>query len=413
MTSKIIGLLIPSFLATQAHAAVSMPLHACTNYASRLMPFFEPCAEFSVARGRNGCTKVKGICPACVTYQGDDLQMWLPDYFVELTPHVGRSVFAESTAGAGLNLHLKGAKAWWDKTLPSIPLLANGTGSENSHSMSWHARILPVPFGATINTYPPLASSKGVGFPTCYTAVSELIPAQWKYGLADLPFALALSPLIVPMCFATPGIVAAGQTVAGLASSATSMGSGGEGGMSDIPNGCARPIYQREAFAKNMMPSSDVWNPGKLCIGTLGPLLPRVGEIASDEPFKTALTVGVKFASITSDFFGDRATGGWDLTDKWQLIYPPSPHGYCFRPGQLSQILEVPFGVVEDGVTRVSDNLNMSGAKANVKANVYVFAVWRKRNTCQEPIEPAWTADYKLNRAKNQALCKASSFLPN
>lgn len=98
---------------------LTMPINACTNYKPRLISFFDSCAEFSAITGRNGCTKTKGVCPACVTYPGDHLQMWLPDYFVEVTPHIGRSVFAENAAGSALNLHLKAAMAWWNKDAPS------------------------------------------------------------------------------------------------------------------------------------------------------------------------------------------------------------------------------------------------------------------------------------------------------
>lgn len=404
------------FVATQALANFSLPLNACTSYSPRLISTFGTCADFTVTRAKNGCMKVKGVCPACVTYQGDLLEMWLPEFMVEVSPHIGRSIFAESTAGAALKLHLTAAKAWWDKSFPSTPLTASGSLSQNSHSSTWHARILPVPFGAAVNTYPPLRSSAGVGVPVCYSSLSELMPNQWKYGQADLPIALAQSFLTVPQCYLplgaaasalAQGALAYAPSPSGIISSVTGVDIGG------FPNGCARPIFDKEAVAKSLSPSSDAWSMSKRCIGTLGALIPRTGEIASDEPFKAALTAGVKFASATSDFFGDSKTGGWELSDKWQLIYPPSLHNYCFRPGQASQILEMPFGVNEDGITRASDNAKMNGALANSKSGSYVFLVWRKRETCQEPLGSIWKADYELQKAKNMAICAGSSAFPD
>lgn len=401
------------FVTSSALADFSVPLHACTMYSSRLKSQFDSCADFSVVNGRSNCTKTKGECPYCVKYPGDHFRMWLPDYLVEVTPHVGRSMFAEATAGAALNLHLKAATAWWDKTMPSTPLTSSGASSEVSHSSFWHVRILPVPFGKEVNTFTPLPSSRGTGIPTCYSAVSELIPHQWAHGTVDLSIALAQTALAVPACLHPlgAGLAATQQAAAAELPSVGNIVSSVSGvDIDGFPSGCARPVAELEAKARNFAAGADAWNPAKLCIGTLGPLLSRTGTVAADDPFKAALTAGVKFASLSSDFFGDTTTGGWQLSDKWQLIYPPSLHNYCFRPGQFSQLKELPFGVNEDGAVRVKDNLNMSGAKANVKSNTYVFAVWRRRETCEEPM--IWRASYNINKGKNSAICSASSIFP-
>jgi len=97
------------------------PFHGCTFYKARLalqsyaggQPFLG-CANFSTVNGRNGCTKTKGVCPFCVVYSGDDVQMWVPDYFIEVTKHVGRSVFAEAVDVPSLKLHLQLASKWWE-----------------------------------------------------------------------------------------------------------------------------------------------------------------------------------------------------------------------------------------------------------------------------------------------------------
>lgn len=402
-----------SLAQTAFAASVSMPVNGCTSYAPRLLSFFDGCAEFSAVTGRAGCTKVKGICPACVTYEGDHLQMWLPDFLVEVTQAFGRSMFAEASTGVALNAHLKAATAWATSSSGQAPFLSNGVGLNTSHSSFWHVRVLPVPFGSLANTYPPLSTSKGVGLPTCYSAVSELAYGQWTYGLSDMPVAAAIASIAIPVCYTGIGAAVAslGQTGAAVASSMTGVGD--EGTASGFPSGCALPVPAKLGLAKNTSPSSDAWNPAKLCIGTLGGLIPRTGLVPADDPFKAALTAGVKFASLTSDHFGDSSTGGWNITDKWQLVYPPSPHGYCFRPGDFNQAWEVPAGVLEDPSTRIADNATGTGGRAQV----YVFAVWRKRTSCEEPLNvvsagAAWQADYQLNKAKNLALCSAAQVIP-
>ena len=104
------GIKIIAFLAALAatsHAAEAVPFHGCTFYKPRLtLPSFAGgtpwagCASFSAVTGRNACRKVKGICPFCVTYAGDDVQMWLPDYYIEVTRHLGRSAFAKRILAA-------------------------------------------------------------------------------------------------------------------------------------------------------------------------------------------------------------------------------------------------------------------------------------------------------------------------
>ena len=84
------GLCIAFFAAAAlcAQTALSfsstMPFNGCTFYRPRLVVQsfaagtpYGGCAEFSAVLGPSGCRKVKGVCPACVTYSGDHLRMWL------------------------------------------------------------------------------------------------------------------------------------------------------------------------------------------------------------------------------------------------------------------------------------------------------------------------------------------------
>lgn len=109
------------------------PFNACTFYAPPylLQSFaggapYAGCAEWSAMRGRNGCTKVKGVCPACVKYQGDHLQMWLPEFFIEVTTAPGESAFTEGVDGGLLRKHLAlGYKTWKADTKALLPLPAS------------------------------------------------------------------------------------------------------------------------------------------------------------------------------------------------------------------------------------------------------------------------------------------------
>ena len=102
---------------------ITSPFHGCTFYKARLAPQSYGgglprlgCANFSAVNGRNGCSKTKGVCPFCVVYSGDDVQMWVPNYFIEVTKHVGRSVFADSVDTLSLQGHLKLAAKWWESS---------------------------------------------------------------------------------------------------------------------------------------------------------------------------------------------------------------------------------------------------------------------------------------------------------
>lgn len=405
-----------SFFELRGYAVHSLttPFNGCTFYKPRLAlesfagaTEFGGCASFSAVLGRNGCTKVKGICPACVTYQGDHLQMWLPDYFIEVTKHTGRSVFAESFDSKILAFHLGLATKWWSAATKSIvnPVVSNGSQSDFERESFWQARILTVPYGSIASNYYPLSPAKGNGLPFCFSAISEFMPAQWSYNLSDSPYALALAPIGAPLCLSIAGSAAVGA----VSEAKANLGAvaGGAGFVPNNPAQCANPVGAKEGLAKNAFPSSDVFTPfktgdlTKLCMGSWGNLIPRTGWIATEDPHMSAMLAAYKFMSLAGDFHLNS-----DLKlkndDKWQIVYPPRLGGKCFTPG--SPLKDFP-PAAEDFISQITDEIDPSSA---LKNHTYIIAVWRKRESCEEPLQyiRGWSASYKANYAKNLIICQ-------
>lgn len=395
-------------------ASVTIPFNGCTFYKPRLAfesfanaTDFGGCANFSAILGRNGCKKTKGPCPACVVYPGDNVQIWLPDYFIEVTKHVGRSVFAESIDGKALAQHLKLASSWWSSHTfgGSNPLLSNGTSSDSARESFWHARILTVPYGSLVSNYPPLGASKGVGLPFCYSAISEYLPDQWNYNLSDGPYAVAWASVGGPLCLTSLGAAASGA----IAEAKSKIG--GIGRFPGVPMTsfqCATPVGAQEGLAKNTLPSSDTMSPitsgdiTKLCMGSWGNLVPRTGWIASEDPHMSAMLAAYKFMSIAGDF---NLNSELKLRndDKWQIVYPPRIGGRCFIPG--SPLKDFP-PAADDPLSRTVDELDPT---SSLKNQTYIIAVWRKRESCEEPLQyvQGWSASYKANYYKNLGICQA------
>ena len=358
------------------------------------------CAQFSAVNGRNGCTKTKLF----VHYRGDDIQMWLPDYFIEVTKHIGRSVFAESLDGKILELQLQLAVKWWEANTASVanPLFSDGSQSTSSRDSFWHARILTVPYGSIVNNYPPLSAGKG-GPPSCFSAISEFFPAQWDMNLSDGPYAMAWAPVGSVMCLSTAG----GLSAAAIAEAKKNAGTvaNGAGQFPSNPVQCANPVGAKEGFAKNALPSSDAISPigdiSRLCMGTWGNLVPRTGWIQSEDPKMSALMAAYKFASLAGDFHlnGDLKPRA---DDKWQIVYPPQFGGSCFTPGNPFTMIPPP---TDDPFSRGSDELTPG---SSLKNSTYIIAVWKKRESCEEPLQfiNGWSADYKANFVKNSAICQ-------
>jgi hypothetical protein len=338
--------------------------------------------------------------------------MWLPDYLIEVSKHVGRSVFADSADGVALARHLKLATNWWSSSTlaPAVGVFSNGFQSPSGRDSFWHVRMLPVPYGSWVNNFPPLAASKGVGLPSCFSALSEFMAGQWNYNLADASYAAAWAPAGIPLCLSLVGGAAMGAIqearaqVSQIASSTPSF--------PDLPVDvtCANPVGAAEAFYKNALPSSDALAPlkgdvaDKLCMGTWGNLLPRTGWITSEDTHMSAMIAAHKFMSAAGDF---HLSPQLKLRpdDKWQVVYPPQiGGGRCFTPG--SPFKDLP-PVPEDPISRGRDELTPFG---DLKSNTYIIAVWRRRNSCEEPLQwiGGWSADFKANFLKNSAVCKAA-----
>ena len=324
------------------------------------------CANFSAVNGRNGCTKTKLF----VEYSGDHLQMWLPDYFIEVTKHIGRSVFAESLDGTILKTHLSLATQWWAAGTASVvnPLLSNGSQSTSGRDSFWYARILTVPYGSFANNYLPLKAAKGNGLPFCYSGISEFFPAQWAYNLSDGPFAAAWAPVGSILCLTSGGALIAGS----IAEAKANIGklSSGAGSFPANPMQCANPVGAKEGFAKDAMPSSDVITPissgdiTKLCMGTWGNLIPRTGWIQSEDPHTSAMMAAYKFMSLAGDF---HLNGDLKLRsdDKWQIVYPPRIGGKCFTPG--SPLKDLPPAADNPGSRNIDELDPTSALKSSRK----------------------------------------------
>lgn len=391
------------------------PLSSCSFYKPNLLPLTfasgvpnTGCAEFSAVLGRRGCKKIKGTCPFCVKYPGDHVQMWLPDYFIEVTKHIGKSLFTSLPTGSLLATQLSLAQFWASTTLlaPTTSALSNGTHSESGSSSFWHARIITVPYGLEVNNYPPLRAPSGTGFPHCYSAISEFYTAQWQLNLSDSPFALAWMPIGLSLCN-NPGVNLAtelfGQAKKNISSlTSTDLGTGG----GFIPSSfqCALPVGAKEGTFKNTLPTSDALSPlrspQKLCMGSWGNLLPRTGMISTDDPLMSALIAAYKFQSLAADFNLNAALK-MVADDKWQIVYPPRHPATCFSPGSS---LTLPLQM-DDPLTRAKDELSFD---QKLKDHTYVIAVWRRRESCEEPLSQidGWNKSYKANFIKNKTACQ-------
>ena len=384
------------------------PVDACSFYKSIWKPHFMTCAEPKIRR--RVCTKTKGSPPLVIRYKGDRSSMYLPDYLIEVTAHWGRSIF-EGTSELMKN-HMEHARTYYatkDKILPSYGFFDNGGEHRESSSHFWHARLLIVPGGSTTMTYPSLKAGGGgiMPKPICFSGISEYYFDQWNLGIADLPFAMAWAPIGIPVCHSNVGAA----SYAALASGAVSQGKSAANDVlsglgippvaSQFTNtiGCAYPVPAKMALTLNLNPSSDALNFTKMCMGSLGNLLPREGTITAEDRFRSALMAAWRFSSLVNDV-QPMSFAGIDFDDKWQLVYPRTSHGHCFRAGSLS---DFPTGPWEYG-------RGVDANWADPKTNTYVFAIWKKRETnCQEPGSEAdgWKQMVKLeHKAIETGICK-------
>jgi hypothetical protein len=379
--------------------AIAAPVHACTFYKSIWAPHFMACAEPLVEP--LSCKKVKYAGPVRMEYKGDYVSMFLPDYVIEVTDHWGKSMFSETSPTMGL--HLQKAKGWYESKA-GIPGLGTGAVDKGGANISgryhfWHARTLPVPYGG-FNKYPDVAGAAGGHMlPVCYSGISEYYPAQWNLGLADLKFTVAWAPIGIPMCHTDAGIfgsaaVALAKEGAKKAANSILAELGAPIDVSDFSfqASCAYPIQTQVGISLNLRPSSDALSLDKLCMGTLGNLLPREGTIETEDLFRSSVMAAWKFASLVKDFHPG-SVAGIEATDKWQIMFPKSTRPNCFRAGNLSDLFPGPI----EGRSFIA---------TETQEDAYIYAIWRNRGKCLEPGQgQLWRTSVQLEHQALSAIC--------
>ena len=396
-----------------SHEAFSVPFHGCTLYKSRLVNYSWPggmrsgCADFSTNYG--ACTKVKCFAYYCVEYSGVLMQGWLPEYFVEVTPHMGNSAFSDSVDSIALRKHMEIARNWW-KASRVNPLSRDVAPRPQSHDSGHefkllYARALSVPYGTVGWSIPMLGSSGGSAVPACFKAISELTPQTWMddFSSGDRKPAALWSPFTPLMCNGLGAAIQGGLGSVGQAVSSMPIPTGPSAGDTGLPGGCALPLPTWLQTAKSIT-GADTSNPQKQCMGSLGPLLPRTGWVEAPDMFTAGQQAAWRLASLAQDQFG---TGiGVEPSDKWQVVWPPTATANCFAPGSLTRpndalpnywSLPMP---LTDGPVRPS--VGTQGA-----SNL-VFAIWKKHSTCLEPWEEIGAqADLNLIYGVRRAACSA------
>jgi hypothetical protein len=373
-------------LSSQAHSA---PFHGCTFYKSRLKEWSWPgglntgCANFSLNSG--ACQKVKCIATACITYSGTLFTGWIPEFFIEVTSRAGKSAFAETSDGSLLKEHLAIADKKWREhgDINPTPIGARQELHDGEiDAKLLFARALSVPYGAVGWSFPVVGISGGQAVPTCYRAISELVPETWADDTdsGDRYLAAKWAPVTSKMC--TMGAVVNGV-----------IGSVGGGSSGDVKCAMALSAKLQQTKAKA---GASAYNPMKQCMGVLGGLLPRTGWTAdSSHPYTAAQQIAWRLASLSEDYFN---TGiGVQGDDKWQVIWPAMIRAECFAPGSLLRTSTM------EPSTFFSPRLDLP---ENEGLSDVVFAIWRKHTKCLEPWEGvAAQADFNGLQAVRSAAC--------
>lgn len=419
MFLKYFFILLTMFQLNLFALSLKQPLNACTFFSTNFVAssFLNPlsCSEFMTPRRviPQGCQYSK-----FPPIRGTLTEFWFPFAFIEVTREIGGSIFAESLDAQIPLAHIKLATAWYQKALVSeapivlkpmaaafaptavIPIFSNGTTQNNGNGRnlhSWNVRMLPIPYsnlatqGTGLGSFPPFGSMRGniTLAPGCYDGISEFNPGGWLWGKDDTLLATAYSPFAVTACLAGGGV--AGELIGEASSQAKSAAIAQIGGNFEVPDAnpsslgiqCDRPRAPNEGLIRNFQPGSDALNPSKICMGTLGPLLPRSGKITGSNKYRTAEIAAIKFMSILGD-----STGNFQFhlkdDDKFQLVYPNNTSPGCFKPGSVLELSRI-----------ISLELRNFFAK-----DVYVFAVWRKNTECLDPVT---NFDYTAVQAKLKA----------
>lgn len=363
--------------------AMPGPVNACTFYKPPFSSKFMACAQPKIRR--SACWKQDKIV---IKYRGDRSEMYLPDYLIEVTPAFGESLFSNMLPS--MKKHLKHSVSHYNSQNPlKIPFADDGGKVQTQLSWRWHVRLLPVPYGGTTMTYPDVKAGGG-GLPTppyCFTAISEYLFDQWYMGFSDMPFAAAWAPLGLPICQGSVASSVYSHLVGGVTKAAKSSASEILPTINQLPfkaifekAACAYPAGKKWGLLQNLKPSSDALRFDKLCmvsknaLTSIGNLLPRESEVDAPDEYTSAVKAAWKFSSLVKDIHPG-SLSGIEYEDKWQLVYPKSTRNNCFRPGSVN---DLPFGPVEFRKPELTTPRS--------KAGVYVFAIWKKREThCQEP----------------------------
>ncbi len=394
----------------------ALPASGCSFYTPRMITqSFGMCTNYSASIERNNCTihHWPGI-----TYPGVDVQMWLPDYFVEVTKYVGQSMFAQIPANpleAGFSAHLKLAHMYFQAAEPQTAIFGGATVTDgptmddNNQMSYWQVRMLQVPFGKEVMEFRPGLSSKGSGLPIYYDGISEFVSQQWRDNLADLPFATLLEPVANPVCNSLVGgtVFALTNELRGKLSSVTGFFKN-DPPAPKLPFGVATPMPAKLIFAQNLKPNSDIFaafsDPTKLCMGSKGPLIPRTGFISSEDRYQSALIAAIKFMSLIGDAYAWGADYKLQSSDKFQLVYPTTA-AICFNP---TGILDANFAEARNLIDE-----NIPG-----DANTYIFAVWREKHSCEDKGPGGQSAGiayynsiHPADIVKNKAICAAAGDL--
>jgi hypothetical protein len=382
--------------------AQSGELNACTFYRD-LDTRFWGCAEPKIHR--KSCTITRGACPACVRYPGERGEMWLPDFFIEVTTRYGESRFADEMP-VPFKPHLEIAKRWAESRAGGFPSSkftdssSANIGSAKQHF--WHARMLLPPFGGLVFQYAdlPIKGVATAAAPTCFSAISEQLFDQWHLGLADSKYALLWAPIGLVKCMDPAAIIAdtaINATIGQLKGAGFSEAAGGGTiGEKFGPLGCSYGVPGPLMSVANAKPGSDATSFSKLCMGSLGNLLPREGAIENDDPFRSALMAAWKFASLTKDAL-PASLGGIQSDDKWQLVYPKNLDFGCFRPQNA---------FIGDWLPPGPQELR----DFTEEGQTYIFAIWRSRKTktCYElgTADLRWKKPVQLvNYYANKGVC--------
>jgi len=358
-------------LVTLALRAQAVPFHACTFFKPTLVKQSMLCADFRVTYG--ACRKIKCFPGGCYTYDGALVTGWMPDYFLEVTNRAGQSAFASADFPAMKAAMGIAAGRWASHgILGDLPSLSATTEArQGDHHSMFFGRALQVPFGP-VGWRLQTASDMNTGtmYPKCYKAVTEFAAETWAddwSSSGDRELATAWAAYTAPVCAGGAAVMGALATLPRPSVPVPSFG------------GCAlRPLSVPEQKAAAVTGSA-TYDITKQCMGGLGGLLPRTG-FTDGSTYDAAERIAWRTASLAEDYF--KAGVGVEPSDKWQIVHPAST-GFCFPPGSALRPSPLLGGQHFGRLPPLSyDNLAVPQHETD-----YVFAVWRFRSTCVEPLQ--------------------------